>query len=53
MNFWIGLPTTGRPRVTIQKLRTPPYSPDLALRRLQAVPLYGFALTPSMKSSET
>ena len=28
-----------RPRVTIQKLRTPPYSPDLALRRLQATPL--------------
>ena len=29
----------GAPRVTIQKLRTPPYWPDFALRRLQATPL--------------
>ena len=38
MNFCRALATRGCPRVTIQKLRTPPYSPDLAAARVQPTP---------------
>ena len=38
VDFWIALPLAGRPRVTIQKLRTPPYSPDFAAASVQPTP---------------
>ena len=38
MNFCSALATRGWPRVTIQKLRTPPYSPDLAAASVQPTP---------------